>query len=106
MNRKFELEKLLATDPDNSFVRYALAKEYESEGNLTEAINWLEKLRSSNPNYTGLYYHLASLYKNINKLEESKSIAQFGIEICTKLKHQHELSELRTFLMNMQIDDL
>ncbi|MEO6189631.1 MAG: tetratricopeptide repeat protein [Saprospiraceae bacterium] len=104
MNRKFQLEQMLKDEPNNSFLLFAMAKEYESEMNYLEAIQSLESLRTKDPNYTGLYYHLSAIYRKNNQITEAKSILDTGIEICTKLNAHHDLSELKSSKINLEIE--
>lgn len=93
-------------DPQNSFVLFALAKEYEGEGNPTSAIELMEELRRHDPLYTGLYYHLASLYKQTGQSLKCREVLTIGINVCEAHRQSHDLAELRQFLMNLEIDEL
>ncbi|MFN8280569.1 MAG: hypothetical protein U0V49_09830 [Saprospiraceae bacterium] len=106
MNRKSQLEFMRSEDPQNSFVLFALAKEYEGEGNAIAAIELMEELRRQDPLYTGLYYHLASLYKQTGQTLTCREILMTGINVCETHRQAHDLAELRQFLMNLEIDEL
>ncbi|NOT36198.1 MAG: tetratricopeptide repeat protein [Saprospiraceae bacterium] len=105
MNRKSSLLEMLKSEPSNSFLLYALAKEYESEGDLDGAIAQLEKLKALDPDYTGLYYHLAQMYYSQDNISQAITVVQDGISSCKRNSDQHSLSELQTLLINFQIEN-
>ena len=98
------LKNLLAEEPNDGFLLFAVAKEYESSGSLDEALIHYEKLRSVNPDYVGLYYHLAALYQEMDELEKALIIYDTGIEIATGLHDLHALSELKGAKMNLEME--
>lgn len=104
MTRKETLIKMLDEDPKDSFLMYALGKEFEREGDDPEALIWFEKLIQLNPNYTGVYYHLASLHIRQQNINEARLVLNQGIEICTREQAHHDLTELKGLLMNLDIE--
>ncbi|MBK6699682.1 MAG: tetratricopeptide repeat protein [Saprospiraceae bacterium] len=104
MTRKETLIKMLDEDPKDSFLMYALGKEFEREGDDPEALIWYEKLIQLNPNYTGVYYHLASLHLRQENIDEARLVLNQGIEICTQEQAHHDLGELKGLLMNLDIE--
>ena len=66
MSRKDQILNYLKENPNDSFLLFGLAKEYEKEGNNSEAIKLYIKIRELDANYVGLYYHLGKLYENID----------------------------------------
>lgn len=98
-----QLKSLLKEDPKDSFVRYAIAKEYEKANDWGRAITELEALRADDPDYVGLYYHLAHLYAENNELEKAIHIYDEGIGIAKKLDDLHALSELMNAKVNVEL---
>ena len=91
------LNKLLAMyDEKNhdSFVLFAVAVEYGYTGDKTNAIVTFEKLRSIDPEYVGLYYHLAHLYEEQGQKDQALLIYDEGINKAKKQADFHALSEL------------
>lgn len=103
-NRIQQLETLLAEDENDSFIIFALAKEYEKLEELEKATEILESLHSKDPNYVGLYYHLGTLYHERSLTEKAIQICQEGIDICKSLGDLHALSELQNLKMNIEIE--
>ncbi len=97
------LESCLQKDGEDSFVRYALAKEYENGGELEEAVRQYLILEQHDPDYVGFYYHLGHVYAELDKLEEALMTFDKGIAVARKLHDQHALSELLNARTNVAI---
>lgn len=89
-----QLQNFYEQDPNDSFIRFALAKEYEKLGQLAEAQKQFEALRQHDPSYVGLYYHLGKLYEANGKAKAAWECYTMGMDSARKLNDQHALSEL------------
>jgi len=103
-DRKKTLLAFLADDPDDSFVRFALAKEYEKEGTLKKALDTYMELKDRDPDYLGLYYHMAALQIQLNQVTKAIDTYDTGIALAKKQADFHALSELHTARTNLTID--
>lgn len=97
-NRIDEIKKMLKTDPDDSFLTYALALEHEKSGDAKEAIKILEDLNRQDPDYLGSYYKLGQLYENSNKLDKAISVYRSGIKLADEKKDFKAKGELEEAL--------
>lgn len=100
------LSKLLAflvDSPDDSFLIFAVAKEYESAGQVDQALKHYLLLKEKDPEYIGLYYHLANLYIHIQEEILAMTIYKEGIELAKKQSDFHALSELNNAKTNLEI---
>ena len=104
MARLSVLQSMLDEDPSDSFLLFAIAKEHEKQDDLTQAIEYYEKVVQNDSNYTGVYYHLAGALAEIGQKEKAIEIYKNGIEICKSVGDQHALSELKSALMNLEIE--
>lgn len=103
-NRIDTLLDFLKDDPDDSFLVFALAKEYEKIGTKHKAMQILIDLRAKDPQYVGLYYHLAALQVDLHQVSDALVTYDQGIEVAKKLADFHALSELHTAKLNLEID--
>jgi len=103
-NRIDTLLKFLEEDPEDSFIKFALAKEYEKIGTLKKALDTYNELRDMDPNYVGLYYHLAALQIELTLPDEAIKTYDQGIEVAKKAADFHALSELHTARTNLDIE--
>lgn len=104
MNRLERLKEFYKQKPEDGFVLFALAKEYENMGNDAEALVFYQKTIEHAPNDIGTYYHLAKLYERTENPTKASEIYQQGIELAKKIGDRHALSELQNAYMNMDID--
>ena len=101
--RLVDLMKLLEEDPNDSFLLFAIAKEYENQGLLDQAEHYYLTLYKSNPSYVGLYYHLAKLYESKGMVEEALNYYDEGIFMANKMHDQHALAELKNAITNLEL---
>lgn len=102
-NRMNELMNLLDKDNHDSFLLFAIAKEYENNHMPDQAENYYLELKRVDPSYVGLYYHLAKLYEELGKTENALEIYGEGVFMAGKLNDQHAMSELKNAKMNLEL---
>lgn len=93
------LEKLLEflkNEPNDPFLKYALATEYFNLQDYDKALFYFEDLVSRHPDYVGTYYHLGKLYEILNRKLEAIEIYKSGMLIARKAGDNHAYSELQT----------
>lgn len=101
------LEILLDMYDENqhdSFILFAIAKEYEYQKNIDKAILTYEKLKEKDPSYVGLFYHLAALYQEREDYATALVTYEKGIEVAKKLADFHAMSELLNAKQNLEIE--
>ncbi len=92
------LEKLLEfikSEPEDPFLKYALATEYLHINQTDKALGYYEDLINNHPNYTGTYYHLGKLYEALNRKDDALKTYETGIKITREQRDNHALSELQ-----------
>jgi tetratricopeptide (TPR) repeat protein len=87
-------------DPNDAFTLYAIGLEY-LKIDKQKAVEYFTKLIISQPNYVSTYYQLGTLFAESGDKSEAENIFRKGIEIATKIKDFHALSELKNVLNNM-----
>lgn len=103
-NRLQSLLTMYDEKKPDSFVLFAIAKEYEYLENMQEAIQKYEDLKTLDPNYVGLYYHLAKAYEGKDMPEKAIKIYEEGIQIAKKQADFHALSELNNAKINLEME--
>lgn len=103
-NRVDEIKKMLKTDPNDSFLTYALALEHEKAGDVKAAIKILEELNRQDPEYLGSYYKLGQLYENNNKANKAISIYRAGIKLADEKSDYKAKGELEEALWLIEED--
>lgn len=102
--RMDRIKQMLEESPNDSFLHFALAKEYEKIDDFENAIVEYEFILKEEPEYVGLYYHLAAAATEIEKEEDYiKAIYEKGINIAQEQNDQHSLAELRNAFTNWEL---
>ncbi len=95
MDRIEKLKEFLDANPQDSFVKHAMALEYIKQGNDEVAQSLFKEIISSDPGYVGTYYHLAKLLERNDNREEAIMVYEKGMEEAKKAGENHAYGELR-----------
>jgi tetratricopeptide (TPR) repeat protein len=98
MRRLDTLLQYHSEDPDDNFVRFAVASEYLKEGELAEALSWFEGLAADQPDYVGTYYHLGKLYERLGRTGDAIKTYEKGMAETARQKEFHAWAELESAL--------
>jgi len=93
-DRLQQLLSFLENSPQDSFLLFALAKEYETLENLDKALDYYLKIVENDPDYVGTYYHLGKLYEKKEAFQQAFTTYKQGMEIAKKIGDKHALGEL------------
>lgn len=97
-----QIRAMLAESPTDSFLLFALAKEYEKLGQTEEALEQYEHLKAIDPGYVGLYYHLGKLLESRHRLEEALQVYRSGMEVADRAGDLHAKQELAAARLNLE----
>lgn len=92
------LEKLLEflkNEPEDPFLKYALATEYLRLNETDKSLQYYQDLVINHKEYVGTYYHLGKLYEALNRKEDAIKTYQDGISVARAARDNHALSELQ-----------
>lgn len=93
--RLAKLFEFLESDPNDSFILYAIATEYNVQNDVENALKYYLQLAEKHPDYVGTYYHLGKLYEKLGQKEEGIKIYQTGMQAARQKRDMHALSELQ-----------
>jgi len=102
-DRLKQLLEFLSAKPDDSFLLFAIAKEYEQNNDLSKALNYYKQLQNKDPEYLGLYFHLAKLYEIIQEDRLALAVYEQGIALAKEKGDFHALSELNNAQTNLKL---
>jgi tetratricopeptide (TPR) repeat protein len=97
------LLKLLEETPDDSFLLFAVGKEYEKAEDFGNALSHYRRLQAADPDYVGLYYHLGKLLETLERPEEALEAYDAGIAVAKAAGDRHAWSELAA--ARLELDD-
>ncbi len=100
-DRLAQLQALLAEDPKDAFVRYAIALEHKRSGAMDKAVDALEALLHDEPKYIAAYYQLALVLADLGRVHDAIHTSEIGALQCITTgdrKARAEQLELKTAL--------
>lgn len=77
-NRLAQLHAMLAEEPGDPFLRYAIALEKKRAGDMEDAATDLEALIAEDPKYIACYYQLALLRADLGRVKEAMEACKAG----------------------------
>lgn len=98
MPSRKQLEQLLEAEPDDLFLRYALAKTLVSEGELESALVQFGRVLDQNADYVPAYFQMGQALADGGRTEEARGIVERGIEVARRVGDTHALGEMTGFL--------
>ena len=101
-SRLQQIQKMLESEPNDSFLNYALALEYAKANEIKLAIETLEQVIKRDENYLAAYYQLGKYYELINDIRKAIEVYQKGILIAKTQKNTKTLGELNEALMMLE----
>ncbi len=96
--RLSQLRGMLVDEPNDAFIRYAIALELKRAGKMDEAARDLEQLLIADPKYIACYYQLALILIDLGRAEEAMHVCENGSLHCITTgdrKARAELLELK-----------
>lgn len=91
-------------NPGDSFSKFALALELLKMGDQNRSRLLFEDIMKSDPEYIGVYYHVANLYSELGENKKAFDAYKKGIEVAEQIKDQHAKSELQGALLNLELE--
>jgi tetratricopeptide (TPR) repeat protein len=95
MNRLEKLLEFIQNEPNDEFLKYALATEYLRLNDTEKALAYYEDLVNNHPGYSGTYYHLGKLYEALERKKDALDIYEKGMAITKEKRDNHAFSELQ-----------
>lgn len=93
-----QLTKLLAVDPNDTFVLYALAMEYRKLKDFQKAMEFLDRTLQVDPNYCYAYYQKGQVYEACGDLESARQSYRRGVDAALRTSDHKARSELEAAL--------
>ena len=86
--RREKIEEMLQAEPNDQFLRYSLACEYDNENRHDESLALFRGLIADDPPHVHAFFRGAQLLANLDRTEEARALLRAGIE---QARHQGEL---------------
>lgn len=102
LNRLDQLKAMLAAEPEDAFLQYAVAQEYISQGNFATAKDYLTRLSEARPDYVPTWYHLGLCLVQLGEVEAAISVLQKGVGIATEAGDRKTAAEIAELLDDLE----
>jgi predicted Zn-dependent protease len=98
--RRQMLEEMLAESPDDNELRYALAMEEVSAGDLEAAVRRFRELASLGPDksHVPAFLMAGQILQKLGRAGEAIAILRDGVEAAQKQNNMHALGEMQGML--------
>lgn len=97
-----QLEKLLALDPEDTFVLYGLAQEHAKQGDAEASIAFYDRVLAIDPDYLYAYFHKARVLEDEERFPEAIEALETGVERAKNKGDNKALSELQGFYESLK----
>ncbi len=101
MPSRKQLEALLADDPSDVFLRYAVAMAAASEGDIEDAITLMADLVADEPDYVPAWFQRGQLLAGAGRPEEARGVLVAGIEVARRTGDAHAAGEMTEFVESL-----
>ena len=97
-----QLLPLLTADPNDAFLRYAVAMEYAKQSRQDEALAEFAELARRHPDYVPGYFMAGRTAEQKGDLDLAKSLYQSGIATAQRTGDHHAAGEISSALMALE----
>jgi tetratricopeptide (TPR) repeat protein len=92
------LEKMLAADPEDTFVLYAIAQEHAKAGDHDRAVAFYDRCLAVDAAYCYAYYHKAKSLEELGREADAVATLRTGLEAAKGAGDGKALGEIAGYL--------
>ncbi len=93
-----QIQSLLAREPDDAFLNFALAMELARQQRTDDAVAQFDRVIALNTHYTPAHFQKGRTLLNAGRLDDARSALQTGIERALAIGESHAADEMRELL--------
>ena|SRR6185436_8784342 len=97
-----QLLPLLAAEPNDAFLRYAVAMEYAKQSRHDEALSEFAELACLHPDYVAGYFMAGRTAEQKGDIEQAKVLYKQGIAAAQRTGDSHAAGEISSALMAIE----
>ncbi len=102
MSRKAQVEAMLAEDPDNSTLRYALAMEHAAAGDDPAAVREYREIMRRDGDYVPAYLQAGRALIRLGDDDDARAVLRSGITVARRVGNEHAAGEMQGFLESLE----
>ncbi len=92
---------MLKDEPQDQFLRYSLACEFDNEERSDESLSVLRSLMADQPPHVHSYLRGAQLLVKLDRIEEARAALREGIEVARQQGESHAAAEMGELLASL-----
>jgi predicted Zn-dependent protease len=100
-SRREKIEALLKDEPQDQFLRYGLAVEFDNEGRTEEALALFRGLMADRPPHVASYFRGAQLLVRLDEINAARAMLRDGIEAARREGNAHAAGEMAELLASL-----
>ncbi|MEM7558597.1 MAG: hypothetical protein AAF394_05705 [Planctomycetota bacterium] len=101
MSRREKIEAMLKDEPQDVFLRYSLAMEMSSAGEVEEALELFSALANEKPPHVPAFFRSAQILADNDQVNESRRFLREGIEVARAQGDMHAAGEMSEMLAEL-----
>ncbi len=99
--RREKIEAMLKLEPQDQFLRYGLATEFDNEGRHEESLQLFRGLMADQPPHVPSFLRGAQLLVNLDRIADARAVLRQGIEIARQQGELHAAGEMGELLASL-----
>jgi predicted RNA polymerase sigma factor len=100
-SRREKIEAMLKEEPEDQFLRYSLACEFDNEERSDESLSVLRSLMSDQQPHVHSFLRGAQLLVKLDRIEEARAALRDGIEVARQQGESHAAGEMGELLASL-----
>ena len=100
-SRRAKIERMLAEEPGDQFLRYSLALELEKEADFDNSLSHLRSLQRDAVPYVPSFFMAAQQLARLNRVDEARAVLRDGIAEARRQGDAHAAAEMSEFLVGL-----
>jgi Flp pilus assembly protein TadD len=101
MPTRAQLEELLKSDPDDTFLLYAHAKACIGEGDFETGLQQFDEVLKRDPKHVAAYFQKGQALAENRQRQLAREVITQGIAVAQEVRDDHAEEEMRGFLESL-----
>ncbi len=99
--RREKIEAMLKEEPNDVFLRYGLAVEYDNEERYDDSLALFTSLTKDTTPHVPSFFRAAQLLARLDRVNEARALLRDGIEAARQQSNAHAAAEMSEFLASL-----
>lgn len=100
VSRRIRLEEMLASDPDDPFLHYALALEEVKEDSQI-GLRRLESMNEKFPDHVAAYFRRGQILAEAGEVIAATQVLNTGVQVARRIGDDHAVAEMQGLLESL-----